>query len=166
MARGGQNNNTNCFQPISPPLFSSTAAQEVYSMDNSGHPYFLHSGDLALVSQPLTGSNYNTWSCAMWMALNAKNKLGFVDGSLPKPAAHEPTASVWSRCKSMLFSWLLNVVSKEIADSLLYLDTAQAVDQISITIVIKVMPHEFFKSSNNYMGFHRVLLILAPTIPY
>ena len=99
-------------------------------MDNSNSPYFLHSGDhlnLALISHPLTGSNYNTWSRAMWMALNAKNKLGFVDGSIPKNAVDDLNAHTWSRCNSMVISWLLNVVSKEIADSLLYLDAAQAI---------------------------------------
>ncbi|XP_024027311.1 uncharacterized protein LOC112093336 [Morus notabilis] len=61
------------------------------------------------------------------MALNAKNKLGFVDGSLQQPASVDPTTSIWSRCNSMMTSWLLNTVSKEIANSLLYLDSAHAV---------------------------------------
>ena len=74
----------------------------------------------------------------MWMALNAKNKLGFmdgsisqqlgfIDGSISQPSPDEPTAGVWSRCNSMVISWLLNAVFKDIAGSLLYLDTAQAV---------------------------------------
>ena len=52
-------------------------------MDDYGSPYFLNNGDhpaISLVSHHLTGSNYNTWSRAMSLALNAKNKLGFVDG--------------------------------------------------------------------------------------
>ena len=127
MARGGQNNNNNRFQPLTPPSSSTTT----YSpMDNIHSPFFLHSGDhpgLALVSHVLTGPNYNTWSRAMVMALNAKNKLGFVDGSLRSPPTDDPMGGVWSRCNSMVTSWLLNAVSKEIADSLLYLDTAHAV---------------------------------------
>ena len=82
---------------------------------------------LALVSHPLTGSNYNTWSCATWMTLNAKNKRGFIDGSIPQPAIDNLNANTWSRCNSMVISWLLNVVSKEIVNSLIYLHTAQAV---------------------------------------
>ena len=63
----------------------------------------------------------------MLMALNAKHKLGFVDGSISQPSSFDPSAGIWSRCNSMVTSWLLNAVSKDIADSLLYLDTARAV---------------------------------------
>lgn len=35
-----------------------------------------------LVSQPLTEDNYLTWARAMRMALDAKSKLGFVDGTV------------------------------------------------------------------------------------
>ena len=76
-------------------------------MKNSRKPYFLYSGDhsgLALVSHLLTGSNYSTLSCAMLMALNAKNMLSFVDGSIPQPNVDEPTARIWSRCNSMVSS--------------------------------------------------------------
>ena len=51
-------------------------------------PYTLTSGDhlgLALVSQPLTKTNYNSWVHSMRMVLNSKRKFGFVDGSIPKP---------------------------------------------------------------------------------
>jgi hypothetical protein len=43
---------------------------------NPSRPLFLHSGDnprIILVPQPLTGENYNTWSCSMLVALSAKN---------------------------------------------------------------------------------------------
>ena len=63
----------------------------------------------------------------MLMALNAKYKLGFVDGSILKSTAGDKLAGFWSRCDSMVTCWLLNSVSKEIADSLLYIDTAQAI---------------------------------------
>lgn len=61
------------------------------------------------------------------MAPNAKNKLGFVDGCLERPSEIEATASIWSYCSNMVISWLLNAVSKDIVDSLSYLDTAEAV---------------------------------------
>ena len=53
------------------------------------NPFFLHALDhpgLVLFYQPLTELNFNSWSCSMKMALNLKHKLGFVDGSSPKPA--------------------------------------------------------------------------------
>ncbi|XP_028093464.1 uncharacterized protein LOC114293571 [Camellia sinensis] len=52
------------------------------------HPLYLHHSDkpgVILISQPLTEYNYSTWSRAMVMALSAKNKIGFIDGSITKP---------------------------------------------------------------------------------
>ena len=63
----------------------------------------------------------------MLMALNAKHKLGFVNGLIYKPSSNNLLSSVWSRCNSMMTSWLLNSVSKEIVDSLLYLGNVEAV---------------------------------------
>ena len=57
-------------------------------VDDSHSPFFLTSGDhpgLSLVSTSLTGSNYNSWSLAMTMALIAKNKMCFFTGSISKP---------------------------------------------------------------------------------
>ena len=51
----------------------------------------------------------------MLMALTPKNKIGFVNGSIPHPAA--------SGLNSMVISWILNVVTREIANSLLYINT-------------------------------------------
>ncbi|KAF7127776.1 hypothetical protein RHSIM_Rhsim11G0076400 [Rhododendron simsii] len=38
-----------------------------------------------LVSPPLNGDNYGSWLRTITMALRAKNKVGFVDGSIEKP---------------------------------------------------------------------------------
>ena len=51
-------------------------------------PYHLHHSDhpgVILVSKPLNGDNYGTWSSSMQIALSAKNKTGFVDGSFKRP---------------------------------------------------------------------------------
>ncbi|KAK3183421.1 hypothetical protein Dsin_030707 [Dipteronia sinensis] len=56
---------------------------------NVSSPYFLHSSDhpgVLLVSNMLTCDNYPTWKISMKMALNAKNKLGLIDGSMAKSA--------------------------------------------------------------------------------
>jgi hypothetical protein len=58
-----------------------------FSIEDSS-PYHLHHGDspgTVLVSQPLDGDNCHTWSRSMVMALTAKNKLSFLNGSLAKP---------------------------------------------------------------------------------
>jgi hypothetical protein len=81
---------------------------------------FLHHGDSPssiLVSQVLNGENYNSWSRSMLMALNAKNKLCLIDGSMPKPSESSSNFKAWTRCNDMVLSWIINSVSKEISAS-------------------------------------------------
>ncbi|KAF8414255.1 hypothetical protein HHK36_002255 [Tetracentron sinense] len=66
----------------------SSSSPSISLNEESYNPYYFHNGDnpgLVLVSQPLDGENYPTWSRSMLMAMTAKNKLGFLDGS---PIAH------------------------------------------------------------------------------
>lgn len=53
-------------------------------------PYYLHPFDnpgMKLVYLKFDGSSYNDWSRSMLISLSAKNKTGFIDGSLAKPLA-------------------------------------------------------------------------------
>ena len=58
--------------------------------------YFLHPSESPgqlLVTIPLSELNYHTWSCSMIMALEAKNKTGFVNGSILEPALGDAFAN-------------------------------------------------------------------------
>ncbi|XP_061375054.1 uncharacterized protein LOC133317230 [Gastrolobium bilobum] len=121
MARGANN-------PRPPPADSSSGSSSF--MEDSSSPHFLHNGDhpgLVLVSHSLTGSNFSSWKRAMLLALTAKNKLVFVDGSILRPSPNDLLFPSWTRCNSMVISWILNSVTKEIADSLLYFTTGYEV---------------------------------------
>ena len=93
-------------------------------------PYFVHHSDnpgSILVSQILNGENYASWSRSMMIALSAKNKFEFVDGSIPKPSNTEPEKTkLWLRNNNIIISWILNAVSKDISASIIYLETASA----------------------------------------
>lgn len=68
--------------------FSSDRFEVSNSPDNVHSPYYLQNSDhpgLVLVSEPLDGNNYGIWLVAMTTSLEAKNKLGFLDGSIVKP---------------------------------------------------------------------------------
>ena len=102
------------------------------SLSDVSNPYFIHHSDhlgLILVSKPLNGDNYSGWKRAMTLALNSKNKLHFVDGSIKSPSIIEDPESyaVWSRCNDMVHSWIVNTVNSEIADSIIYYPTAYEV---------------------------------------
>ena len=95
--------------------------------DNPSSPYFLSSNEsptLVLVSTVLDGPNFHQWHRAMSMALLSKNKLQFVDGSIPVPARGDATFSAWQRCNNMVISWLIHSVSSSIAQSIIWIDSA------------------------------------------
>ncbi|GKV50015.1 hypothetical protein SLEP1_g56733 [Rubroshorea leprosula] len=93
-------------------------------------PYFLHSSDdpgRVLVTTPLTGENYHTWRRSMQNALFAKNKMGFVDGSLKRPNADSPEYQAWTKCNFIVLSWLLNALSRDLQGSVAYVESAAEV---------------------------------------
>ncbi|KAI9154295.1 hypothetical protein LWI28_023935 [Acer negundo] len=96
------------------------------------NPLFTHHSDhpsLVLVSKPLNGDNYSVWKRAMTMALNSKNKLGFVNGRILAPSEEtDPDGyATWSRCNDMVHSWIINALGPELSDSVIYYATAHEV---------------------------------------
>lgn len=56
----------------------------------------------------------------MTISLLAKNKLGFINGNITQPTADEPNIDLWQRCNDMVTAWILNVLTADIADSVIY----------------------------------------------
>uniref|UniRef100_A0A803P3R9 Integrase catalytic domain-containing protein n=1 Tax=Cannabis sativa TaxID=3483 RepID=A0A803P3R9_CANSA len=101
-------------------------------IEDPSDPYFLHHGDNRgniLVSQLLTGQdNYVAWSHAIELAISVKNKLGFLNGSIPKPPiSNHVLYNAWIRNNNIVISWIINSVSKEISSSILYDESASAI---------------------------------------
>ncbi|RVX03498.1 Retrovirus-related Pol polyprotein from transposon RE1 [Vitis vinifera] len=99
---------------------------------DAANPYFLHHSDhpgMVLVSKPLNGDNYSTWCRAMTISLNAKSKLGFIDGTTTMPSATDKPDehASWKKCNDMILSWILNSLSQDLADSVIFSTTAQEV---------------------------------------
>ncbi|XP_073291147.1 uncharacterized protein [Primulina huaijiensis] len=94
-------------------------------------PLYLHPSNdpgVSLVVDPLIGSeNYGIWSRAMKIALHAKNKLGFVDGTCRKPAANLSSLYQWECCNAIVLSWIFSSVSKEIFCGFVYAKDASSV---------------------------------------
>ncbi|GAU38555.1 hypothetical protein TSUD_320270 [Trifolium subterraneum] len=110
---------------------SSQAHNKGYQNDTL-NPYFLHPNEnpgLILVTPPLSGTNYHSWSRAMTMALKSKNKLRFVNGSLPRPDDEDHDSLAWDRCNTMIMSWISNAVDADISQSVLWMDTASEIWQ-------------------------------------
>ena len=92
---------------------------EAYSLHPSDHP------GLLLVSITFDGSGFGSWKRAMMIALSTKSKLYFVDDSLVRPALASLDFKKWTKCNDMVMSWILNVLNKNIADSIIYAKTAR-----------------------------------------
>ncbi|KAH1032582.1 hypothetical protein J1N35_044756 [Gossypium stocksii] len=95
------------------------------------HPLYLHPSDTPstlLVSHQLLGvENYNVWSRTMRIALLAKNKPGFVDGTCSKDSLPDKMGYQWERCNAIVLSWILNTVSKELSVGIVFASSAAAV---------------------------------------
>lgn len=94
-------------------------------------PYLIHPSDsptMVFFSPLLQGDNYATWVRGISKALNAKNKLGFVDGSMPAPTDPSLYAS-WKRCDDLVGSWILNSVHPDLRASCMYADSSYTIWQ-------------------------------------
>ena len=91
--------------------------------DPNLNPLYAHSSDYAgisLVSEKLAGlGNFNTWRRSMLMALGARNKAVFVNGTYPELAEDHPDFASWSRCNNIVCTWIVNAVEKKIAKSII-----------------------------------------------
>lgn len=132
LRRGGRQTSSSSTRRAPIPESSAPSSPEApivpeLSPDSIHSPFHLTNSDnpgLSIISETLDGSNYDNWSIAMNIALDAKNKLAFVDGTLERPAESHPNYRIWSRCNSMVKSWILNVVSKQIYKSILRFNDA------------------------------------------
>ncbi|KAG7599299.1 Reverse transcriptase RNA-dependent DNA polymerase [Arabidopsis suecica] len=110
---------------------SIVAEQSRYPADQYENPYYLHSADhagLVLVSDRLTtASDFHSWRRSILMALNVRNKLGFINGTISKPPEDHRDFGAWSRCNDIVSTWLMNSVDKKIGQSLLFIATAQGI---------------------------------------
>ncbi|KAM2222827.1 hypothetical protein ACFXTI_016930 [Malus domestica] len=106
-------------------------SKSVEVLNDPSSPFYIHHSDnpgMYLVSTPLTGNNYSTWSRSMRIALSAKNKFGFVDGSVKKLSDNKATeAALWQCCNDMGLMWILNSVSSGLSNSVVCAETAHAV---------------------------------------
>ena len=86
-------------------------------MSNSLFLHHAESPRAMLVSGPLIGENYHAWPCSMKKASIAKNKFGFVNGSitLSSPLVKTPAeVDAWIRYDNMVGSCLMKAISPQI----------------------------------------------------
>lgn len=106
---------------------NQTSASQNQRNDDFDDPLYLHiteNPNIALVSPPLSEINYASWSRSMKIALEVKNKFGFVNGAISCPEEFDPKIASWRRCNRIVASWILKSLTPDIADGVMYFDKA------------------------------------------
>ena len=60
----------------------------------------------------------------MEIALSTKRKIGFVQGTIPKPEGDPAKLEQWEACNNLVISWIMKSVSESISKSILYIRLA------------------------------------------
>ncbi|CAI9090213.1 OLC1v1024939C1 [Oldenlandia corymbosa var. corymbosa] len=89
---------------------------QVHGSENPGTP---------LISVLLNEKNYLIWKNAMIPALEAKMKLGFVDGSFPKPPEGTLKCIRWNRANSLVCSWIKSSMMPDLAKYFMFVHDAK-----------------------------------------
>ncbi|KAL6324331.1 hypothetical protein AAG906_012577 [Vitis piasezkii] len=114
--------------PVHPSSSNSFNQPPINPSDDSSSPYYLHPSDnpgALLVSEIFNGENYVAWSRSIVIALTVKNKVQFIDGSIVSPSIDQLVKhTAWLRANNLVLSRLMNSISKEIRNSLLFVVSA------------------------------------------
>lgn len=92
-------------------------------------PLFVHPSDnsiTTIITIKLTGNeNYRLWRSSMLRSLKARNKLGFIDGTLKNPTDDPNISLKWERANAVVCSWILGSISESIYGSHAYSENAE-----------------------------------------
>lgn len=93
-------------------------------------PYYIHPNDYPRqkhVDKSLTDNNYSYWSREMKDFLFAKNRAGFIDGSIAQPTPDSPELKPWQQSDAIIKGWLMTDMEKDIRNSVKYSNTAKEI---------------------------------------
>lgn len=88
-------------------------------------PFYLHPSDgpqLTISPIVLRGDNYNEWARSIRNNFRAKNKLGFLDGTVTKPEKGTPEAPFWITVNSTLVAWIYATLDSTLHSSVTHTD--------------------------------------------
>lgn len=126
---------------------STIGSSSISTTLDCNHLYYLHPSDnpgIQITTIILNENNSNQWQRSMELTLSSKLKLGFVDGTYTKPTTNSPLVIHWLRCNNMVTSWILNFVSVEIKNSIVYIPAARDIwIDLEVIYVVSNIPKLF-----------------------
>lgn len=96
------------------PNSSSTTISS--SAERSSDPYYLHPSDnpgSLITPVLLKGENYSEWAVEIWNSLQAKQKIGFIDGTIQKLTTN-PDLARWMSTNSMIVGWIRTSIDPKV----------------------------------------------------
>ncbi|XP_074288163.1 uncharacterized protein LOC141613328 [Silene latifolia] len=121
------------FQIVSLFLLSSTMVDDKINTDaeSSGHKinpiYALSNQDgtgAKITHVVLTGPNYEEWAKGFRVALGAKRKLGFINGTLRKRPTDPNDWEDWEAVNYTVIAWIFNTIESGLRSSISYREVA------------------------------------------
>lgn len=104
---------------------ASITAQPKVKTRRTISPYDLTSTDNpgTVISKPLLrGPNYDEWANSLRLALKARKKFGFVDGTIPQPPEDDPDFEDWIANNALLVSWIKLTIEEKLTSSLSHIN--------------------------------------------
>ncbi|XP_075101163.1 uncharacterized protein LOC142176766 [Nicotiana tabacum] len=104
-------------------MVNSTAESSSNTIDHNHLLYLQPSNSPGVVQTGilLIGmENYSIWSRVMLLALECKNKLEFIDGTVRRDTIGKDLEKQWDRCNALVKSWITSNVSKELLSGILF----------------------------------------------
>lgn len=96
--------------------------------NHSFYLYFFDVSGISLILVQLAGiENYAIWSCSMHITLLGRNKMKIIDGTLKKEKFREELWGQWEKVNIILLSWIMNIVSSNILNGIVYAYTSWCV---------------------------------------
>ncbi|EEF29619.1 conserved hypothetical protein [Ricinus communis] len=93
---------------------SSNSSQETNHSQNNDSP------GMPLISTLMNENNYIPWSRSVKLALGAKDKLGYINGEIAKPASTAKKYKMWKKTDCLVAAWILSSILKEHAEGFIY----------------------------------------------
>lgn len=128
---------------------SNTSISDPYAIHQSSSP------TVVLVQPELSSDNYALWSHAMIMALRAKKKCGFVDGTISKPSTNSPA---WAASNDFVSSCVWSLPFPKFAQSFYMQSLPLKFGRILRIIFSNLMLLKFINPSNQSLHSSKTIL--------
>ncbi|KAL0379085.1 UNVERIFIED_CONTAM: hypothetical protein Sradi_3214000 [Sesamum radiatum] len=109
-------------------MIPEAVARDARSGNDASHNriQLLENTSMIMISAPLNGNNWLTWSRSVRIALEGRDKLGYIDGSITKPTEGSMDYKQWRIVDSIVRTWILGTISKDIVNAFLYSPSARS----------------------------------------